>query len=323
MDMGLVLFYYTLFVLLAVILTAAACIASYLVSHTKALLYAFFGFLFYFFDVALVFQDDFMVQRSADLAATPFFIGSPVASIIIGGGALMSFWLVVCEYIEERRLLSQWLPGLAFVLGSVATLLLMEPGNVQEFFFYSMRELMMYWMLIYAAVVYAVSDDEVRRIRMKRFRKLYLCLWILATLVLLENVLFLLIVGPSMVAEGLLPFFPQRNFAENLLVLCCAFVACRGSWRNLSLRHADPPTQGGESLQGFIEHNLGAYTAARRLSKREEDVLRLVLLGKDNQNIATTLSLAPGTVKVHMHHILQKTGKGNRKELMQDFWEFS
>lgn len=72
-----------------------------------------------------------------------------------------------------------------------------------------------------------------------------------------------------------------------------------------------------------IDQNLAAYAAARQLSKREAEVLRLVLLGKDNQNIATSMHLAPSTVKVHMHHILQKAERANRKELIQDFWEFS
>ena len=35
------------------------------------------------------------------------------------------------------------------------------------------------------------------------------------------------------------------------------------------------------------------------------------------------MHLAPSTVKVHMHHILQKAGRANRKELIQDFWQFS
>ena len=83
------------------------------------------------------------------------------------------------------------------------------------------------------------------------------------------------------------------------------------------------PTQGGASLETFIDQNLAAYAAARQLSKREAEVLRLVLLGKDNQNIATSMHLAPSTVKVHMHHILQKAERANRKELIQDFWEFS
>ena len=64
MDLGLGLFYYTLIVLLAVILTAATCLASYLVTRNKTYRYAFAGFLFYFFDVALVFQDDFLMQRA-------------------------------------------------------------------------------------------------------------------------------------------------------------------------------------------------------------------------------------------------------------------
>ena len=129
--------------------------------------------------------------------------------------------------------------------------------------------------------------------------------------------------APHAIAGQRLPFFPERNFAENALVLCCGFAACTSAWRSLSLRRTEPPTQGGASLETFIDQNLAAYAAARQLSKREAEVLRLVLLGKDNQNIATSMHLAPSTVKVHMHHILQKAERANRKELIQDFWEFS
>lgn len=268
MDLGLGLFYYTLIVLLAVILTAATCLASYLVTRNKTYRYAFAGFLFYFFDVALVFQDDFLMQRASDASVSPFFIGSPVASVLVGGGALISFWLVLCEYLEEDRPAVRWIPGAAFVLASFA-------------------------------------------------------LWALVTCVLLENVVFLLVVDPHAIAGQRLPFFPERNFAENALVLCCGFAACTSAWRSLSLRRTEPPTQGGASLETFIDQNLAAYAAARQLSKREAEVLRLVLLGKDNQNIATSMHLAPSTVKVHMHHILQKAERANRKELIQDFWEFS
>lgn len=44
-------------------------------------------------------------------------------------------------------------------------------------------------------------------------------------------------------------------------------------------------------------------------------------MGKDNQNIASALTLSAGTVKVHMHNILKKTGHANRAELAADFWE--
>ena len=224
-----------------------------------------------------------VLNFSSPFSASPFFIGSPVASILIGGGALVSFWLVLCEYLEERRPAVRYVPGAVFALASAAVL----------------------------------------RLRMRRHRALYGALWALVTSVLLENVVFLLIIDPHVAGGQALPFFPERNFAENALVLCCAFAACTGAWRNLSLRRTEPPTQGGASLETFIDQNLVAYAAARQLSKREAEVLRLVLLGKDNQNIATSMHLAPSTVKVHMHHILQKAERSNRKELIQDFWEFS
>lgn len=42
------------------------------------------------------------------------------------------------------------------------------------------------------------------------------------------------------------------------------------------------------------------------LTKREQEILALVAAGKSNQEIATILYIAPGTVRVHVHAVLQK-----------------
>ena len=309
--------------LLAVILTAATCLASYLVTRNKTYRYAFAGFLFYFFDVALVFQDDFLMQRASDASASPFFIGSPVASVLVGGGALISFWLVLCEYLEEDRPAVRWIPGAAFVLASFAVLLLAPEGNGQMFLFYSMREAMLYAMLVYLAARYIGTRDDVLRLRMRRHRALYGALWALVTCVLLENVVFLLVIDPHAIAGQRLPFFPERNFAENALMLCCAFFACRDAFRVLSLRFDRPPMRGGGRQEELIDDNLMMYGKRHQLSERECEVLRYVLLGNDNQNIASSMHLALSTVKVHVHNILQKTGQANRQALVQDFWKMS
>ena len=62
------------------------------------------------------------------------------------------------------------------------------------------------------------------------------------------------------------------------------------------------------------------YARRHGLTDRESEVLRLILQGKDNQNIASALTIAPSTVKVYVHRILQKTGRENRQALIQDFW---
>lgn len=52
-----------------------------------------------------------------------------------------------------------------------------------------------------------------------------------------------------------------------------------------------------------------------RLSPAERDVLRKLLDGLRNQEIATKLRLSDKTVKNHISHILRKTGTSSRLEL--------
>lgn len=59
------------------------------------------------------------------------------------------------------------------------------------------------------------------------------------------------------------------------------------------------------------------------LPARESEVLRMVLVGMDNQNIASHMNLTPGTVKVHVHNILRKTGQKDRQELRRHFCQKS
>ena len=51
-----------------------------------------------------------------------------------------------------------------------------------------------------------------------------------------------------------------------------------------------------------------------RLSERELEVLYLVSAGKSNREIAQELTLAVGTVKSHLHNILQKLDASNRTQ---------
>jgi ATP/maltotriose-dependent transcriptional regulator MalT len=48
------------------------------------------------------------------------------------------------------------------------------------------------------------------------------------------------------------------------------------------------------------------------LSQRELEVLQLLAGGASNQEIATALVVAPGTVKLHVGHILSKLGVNSR-----------
>jgi DNA-binding NarL/FixJ family response regulator len=64
---------------------------------------------------------------------------------------------------------------------------------------------------------------------------------------------------------------------------------------------------------------IGASNRVRRqpprLTPRERQVVALVSQGLKNTEIAQALAISPGTVKVHLMHVFEKTGARDRHEL--------
>ena len=317
---GTLLFYYTLFVLLISIMAAAACVSVFLVSRKKPVGYAAMGFLVYFFDVAIVFEHSYATHNLIVDPLNVFAISSPYLSILTGAGILGSFWLMICEYFRKEQTSIRVAPIIGFVIASLIAYHAIPVGSTHQFVFYSMREVFLAAALIYIAVHYISEKNELEQHRIARHWKLYIWVWIGCIAIVIENVVFQIILKTS-VEQGIMPFLPDRNFAENILVIggaCIVFVMAR---RLLTLYYKNPPTHTEEPVLDYISSNLSSYCDRYELSARESEVLELVLQGLDNQHIASTLNLALSTVKVHVHNILKKTGLANRQDVIHDFWK--
>ena len=70
-----------------------------------------------------------------------------------------------------------------------------------------------------------------------------------------------------------------------------------------------------ETLPSISESNLSAFFSRTELSKREQEIVRLILLGKSNEEIARELYISIHTVKNHTYNIYQKVGIKNRLRL--------
>lgn len=68
---------------------------------------------------------------------------------------------------------------------------------------------------------------------------------------------------------------------------------------------------------GLRQHPLAPGDRRRipRLTPRERQVVDLISKGMKNAQIATELAISPGTVKVHLMHVFEKTGMRDRFEL--------
>ncbi|WP_017716314.1 response regulator transcription factor [Kamptonema formosum] len=97
-----------------------------------------------------------------------------------------------------------------------------------------------------------------------------------------------------------------KGIAAETLVLAIRSVAAGASWwdraATAEIRAAFAFAESEPAPAGSNQPK----TPENQLTKREQEILALVAQGKSNQEIAQQLYIAPGTVRVHVHAILQK-----------------
>jgi len=95
-----------------------------------------------------------------------------------------------------------------------------------------------------------------------------------------------------------------KGIAAETLILALRSVATGASWWDpTATKEIYAALQGDEPA--FTSPN-PSETLENPLTKREQEILALVANGKSNQEIAEDLYITPGTVRVHVHAILQK-----------------
>jgi Response regulator containing a CheY-like receiver domain and an HTH DNA-binding domain len=314
------LFHYTLIIMFFYTIVAATSLSAYFVSRRKTFLYATLGFTFYFFDVSLVFKDNFITPAAVFDAPSFYDVGNPEATIFTGAGTFLFLWLAACRYCREDRFAIRYLPVVFWVVASLLSFELVPDHQWREFIFYSMRAVLLFFCYGVLAYWYRHAPNEQRRSIMRVHRIAFYWAVGLTALVVAENVYVQLIFDPSVLPSDMW-LMAERSPAENLLFICFGVVVVHGAAVCLRLRSQAAPEGDDPLLEESIDRLLPLYTRDHDLSKRETEVLRLALMGLDNQNIASSLTLTAGTVKVHMHNILKKTGRANRAELADDFWQ--
>jgi len=94
-----------------------------------------------------------------------------------------------------------------------------------------------------------------------------------------------------------------KGIASEFLLLAIRSVAAGASWWDATATR---------EIQAVFQSEGGEPAAQESpapenpLTKREQEILALVAAGRSNQEIANVLYIAPGTVRVHVHTILQK-----------------
>jgi DNA-binding NarL/FixJ family response regulator len=104
-----------------------------------------------------------------------------------------------------------------------------------------------------------------------------------------------------------------KEMAPRLLVQCVRKVHGGGQWlETRSLARA---------LGRVLHREATMRQLAQALTPREVEVVRRVITGASNKEVAEALCISEGTVKVHLHNIFQKLNVGSRIQLIRHMQE--
>lgn len=326
--MSTLVFVYTIVVLCVCLSTASISVAAFVVSRrTKYIPQALF-FAAYFVELTGIFGSEWLLQNVGVVDYANYYeVDNPAFRIVVGAVVLACLWMIILDMIDVREPKMVVAPTVMLCLAQTLILALVPYGPLRQWLFYSMRQVSIFSCLVYAFWRYHTTKDEVFKQRMEKRRRLFALLLALTCCVFLEDC-YVILLAPIPSGNSALAgvFLSSRNISENVMMIIVAGVTVYNTIRDLALRFNEPPElsadseRHNENLMGHIENRLPSYADAHGLSKREQQVLGLVMEGKSNREIASELVLAEGTIKTHLHNIMKKCGQPNREELKKDFW---
>lgn len=99
-----------------------------------------------------------------------------------------------------------------------------------------------------------------------------------------------------------------KGAPSQTLILAIRSIAAGASWWDSAAT---------TEIRAALEHHsteTNSEKSSNELTQREQEILALIVNGKTNQEIAQQLYIAPGTVRVHVHAILQKLDVRDRTQ---------
>lgn len=294
--------------------------AAWCASHNSTHLYVMAAALFYLADCLLVFMESSFGYGAADLPACG--IPHPVERTIISAGVLSCVWQVICEYLDVQGRAMRLAPG-ALYAAACLVLALLPASPAAQMAFYSLRLAFLVCAAVFTTYKYAAVQSGSRKKGMRSMAWLLALTLLMVAANLAENAFSILLDMPLVTGPDgqYQPYVSEHSVSENVIVLFFALYSMRGARRSISARYgATPQAELNDVAAMQLDRSFPRFAERYQLTAREQDTLRLLLQGLDNQNIASALCVAPGTVKSHLNRIYAKTQVKTRQELKELFW---
>ena len=317
--MNTLMFFYTLAILLICIVTAVLSLAAYASSRRRFFIYGSGVFICY---ATEIFFFEYTLQNQSFPASDYYSITMPVLRTLVATASQAFIWLIAMDLLDKHSKKQFVIPVATFFLSELLIIVAVPYGPMHQWLYYTIRQAFLVFVGLYIFWTAHKSTQVELKARVNNQRKHLIIGAILVGCIVAEDFYNILVVPMSLAPSWLQLYLSERNFSENIFACYFAILLIIYAYHVLSIRMREAPEEKNVSdLDRHIEEQMPFYRNAYKLSNRETEVMRLVVLGKSNQEIADELFLAVGTVKTHIHNILVKTEQQNRTTLILHFWK--
>lgn len=323
-------FLYTIIIIIVASAASFTSITVWILTSRKDCLVAAAAFLLYVLEVATILYDEYV--RTKPLLNEYFTSGltHPIINIVFCTLLVVCLWLWVLMRIHVR--VKPQHVALCIGIYGILAVLVAPIGSAAD-----KTHTMVYWGLrdcsVLAAFVFALwwrdhRATETDRVSIDRAYKFFTIALVFSVVMLAEDIVNILFMNPEVSGGWQRDFWwhlTERNITENLLMIFCAACMIRYNQGIIQIFSRHPQELSASRIDTTkhrdLESRLLRFSDSFSISQREQEVLRLVVEGKDIQNIASSLYISTGTVKAHLHRIYTKVGVEHRKELINAFWK--
>ncbi|MEG2458969.1 MAG: helix-turn-helix transcriptional regulator, partial [Raoultibacter sp.] len=195
--MEIAFYIYTILFLLICIAAGVTALSAYFVSRKRRFILATFFFLFYFLDLAMIFQSEYLGQNLSYSPDLFYLIEYPFLKTLLTLGTLETFWLILCDELDVESRFLKIVPALIFVALSFLVLTLFPESQWQQWAYYSLRQVFFLGCLAYALFRYCTADPGAYKTRLRRFRFFFIVTVVLVVCVFAEDSFTILVWKPD------------------------------------------------------------------------------------------------------------------------------
>lgn len=321
------MFIYNIILIMIYTCTAMLFFIVFTRVHKKSYLAVACLFLFYVMDNAIVYMAEFISSFTSFYNNT-LSDGSIYKTIILSA-------VCFCYLFIKAQLIDEDVPSVHdwAVYGILILWFLIIPevsfsGNI---WFYYIAEPLFLIYLCLSIFFYWIkhrAENPCLSGLLLPYRHLLIVTPFLALGVMVEDAMVLFNLSPLLAMSERIR---QRNFIEDiqsLVFVGYAFYAFFLVQKKEKANNEQPPlAEKPETIAlSYLPANeldIAGFSKEYSLTKRESQVLKLLLEDKSNQEMQELLVIAPGTVKNHIHNIYQKTCVSKRSQLLMLVSEFT